>query len=109
MFHLQASFNNRKNVIPLTEQIEQFSSVKNNLTALMGVVATEKFLSKSLIFISIGSNDLFGYYHSNSSIPKEEFLSSLELAYENHLKVIDILNSSYVKHIVLCVSLTTYI
>ncbi|XP_062024821.1 GDSL esterase/lipase At5g55050-like [Rosa rugosa] len=83
-----ASFNNQKNVIPLTEQIRQFSSVKNNLMAKMGAAATEKFLSKSLIFISSGSNDLFGYYHSNSSIPKEEFLSSLVLAYENHLKTL---------------------
>ncbi|PRQ25066.1 putative SGNH hydrolase-type esterase domain-containing protein [Rosa chinensis] len=55
--------------------------------AKMGAAATEKFLSKSLIFTSSGSNDLFGYYHSNSSIPKEEFLSSLGLAYENHLKL----------------------
>ncbi|KAL6214107.1 hypothetical protein ACLB2K_013545 [Fragaria x ananassa] len=81
-----ASLNNQKNVVPLTEQIQQFSSVKNNLTALMGAAATKKFLSKSLIFISIGSNDLFRYYHSNSSTPKEKFLSSLLFAYENHLK-----------------------
>ncbi|XP_050365489.1 GDSL esterase/lipase At5g55050-like [Argentina anserina] len=82
------SFNNQKNVVPLTEQIQQFSFVKNNLTALMGAAATKKFLLKSMIFISIGSNDLFGYYHSNSSIPKEEFLSSLVLAYKNHLKTL---------------------
>ncbi|XP_004292275.1 PREDICTED: GDSL esterase/lipase At5g55050-like [Fragaria vesca subsp. vesca] len=80
------SLNNQKNVVPLTEQIQQFSSVKNSLTALMGAAATKKFLSKSLIFISIGSNDLFRYYHSNSSTPKEKFLSSLLFAYENHLK-----------------------
>ncbi|XP_062023482.1 GDSL esterase/lipase At5g37690-like [Rosa rugosa] len=83
-----ASFKNQKKVISLTEQIQQFSSVKNNLTALMGAVATEKFLKESLIFISTGSNDLFGYYHSKSSIPKEKFLSSLEVAYENHLKTL---------------------
>ncbi|KAL6214106.1 hypothetical protein ACLB2K_013544 [Fragaria x ananassa] len=83
-----ASFKDQKNVISLTEQIQQFSSVKNNLTALMGAVATEKFLKESLIFISIGSNDLFGYYHSKSSIPKEKFMCSLELAYENHLKTL---------------------
>lgn len=53
----------------------------------MGAVATEKYLSKSVFFISIGSNDIFEYYHSNSSVPKEQFLSSLVLAYENHLKV----------------------
>ncbi|KAM1006912.1 hypothetical protein COP1_003457 [Malus domestica] len=74
---------NRQNVVSLTEQIQQFATVKRNLTAIKG---GRRVTEKSLFFISTGSNDLFGYYHSNSSIPKEEFLSSLELAYENHLK-----------------------
>ncbi|KAL6214103.1 hypothetical protein ACLB2K_013541 [Fragaria x ananassa] len=77
-----------KSCIPLAEQIQQFSSVRSNLTALMGPVATETYISKSLFFISIGSNDIFEYYRSNSSIPKEQFLSSLVVAYENHLKTL---------------------
>ncbi|XP_050365488.1 GDSL esterase/lipase At5g37690-like [Argentina anserina] len=86
---LGVSFRNQqKHVISLTDQMHQFSSVKNNLTTLMGVKPTEKYLKGSLIFISIGSNDLFAYYHSKSSIPKEDFLCSLELAYENHLKTL---------------------
>ncbi|CAN6685203.1 unnamed protein product [Malus baccata var. baccata] len=72
-----------KNVVPFAEQIQQFSTVKSNLTAIKG---GRRVTERSLFFISIGSNDLFGYYHSNSSIPKKEFLSSLLLAYENHLK-----------------------
>ncbi|CAN6685202.1 unnamed protein product [Malus baccata var. baccata] len=74
---------NQKNVVSLTEQIQQFATVKRNLTAIKG---GRRVTKKSLFFISIGSNDLFEYYHSNSSIPKEEFLTSLLLAYENHLK-----------------------
>ncbi|XP_050365487.1 GDSL esterase/lipase At5g55050-like [Argentina anserina] len=77
-----------KNCIPLAEQIQQFSLVRSNLSALMGPVATETYLSKSLFFISIGSNDMFEYYSSNSSIPKEQFLSSLVATYENHLKTL---------------------
>ncbi|KAM1137093.1 hypothetical protein ACFX2B_034731 [Malus domestica] len=78
-----ASSVSQKNVVPLAEQIQQFSTVKSNLTAIKG---GRRVTERSLFFISIGSNDLFGYYHSNSSIPKEEFLTSLLLAYENHLK-----------------------
>ncbi len=77
----------QKNVIPLAEQIQQFSTVQSSLMATMGHAATEKFLSKSLVFISIGSNDIFGYYHSKSSLPKQDFMSALGLTYENHLKV----------------------
>nr|POF20317.1 gdsl esterase/lipase [Quercus suber] len=54
------------------------------------IKAMEKFLSKSLFFISIGSNDIFAYYHSNSSLSKQDFMSNLVLTYENHLK--DLLN-----------------
>lgn len=83
-----APFVKRKNVISLSEQIQQLSLVKSNLADIKGQSVTEKLISKSLFFISTGSNDLFGYYHSNSSFSKEAFLSSLELAYEKHLKVI---------------------
>ena len=43
----------QKNVIPLAEQIQQFPTVRSSLMATMGHAATEKFLSKSLFFISI--------------------------------------------------------
>lgn len=81
------SSNNQKNVVPMREQIQQFSSVRDILLDKMGSAATKKFLSKCLFFISTGSNDIFGYYHLGSSISKKEFLESLGLAYETHLKV----------------------
>lgn len=81
------SSKNQKNVVPFREQIQQFSTVRNILVDVMGSKATEKFLSKSLFFISIGSNDILGYYHSNSSASKEEFLSILGATYETHLTV----------------------
>ena len=77
----------QKNVIPLAEQIQQFPTVQSSLMATMGHAATEKFLSKSLFFISIGSNDIFGYYHSKSSLSKQDFMFTLGLTYENHLNV----------------------
>ena len=77
----------QKNVIPLAEQMQQFPTVRSSLMATMGHAATEKFLFKSLFFISIGSNDVLGYYHSKSSLPKQDFIFTLGLTYENHLKV----------------------
>ncbi|XP_050263155.1 GDSL esterase/lipase At5g03820-like [Quercus robur] len=85
-----SSSKNKKNVISLAVQILQFARVQNDLMGTMGQAAMEKFLSKSLFFISIGSNDIFAYYHSNSSLSKQDFMSNLVLTYENHLK--DLLN-----------------
>ncbi|KAF8405488.1 hypothetical protein HHK36_010395 [Tetracentron sinense] len=73
-------------VIPLGEQIQQFATVRNNLTAVMGPAATESLLSKSVFLISIGSNDIFNYYSSNGNSNKEEFLIALKSKYEDHLK-----------------------
>ncbi|XP_048336970.2 GDSL esterase/lipase At4g16230 [Ziziphus jujuba] len=80
------SSKSQKHVIPFGEQIQQFSTVREILVDAMGSKAAKKFLSKSLFFISTGSNDIFGYYYSKSSVSKEEFLGSLGATYENHLR-----------------------
>ncbi|KAK4405383.1 GDSL esterase/lipase [Sesamum angolense] len=49
----------KQTVVPLSEQITQFASVRDDFTATIGPAATEAILSKSLFFISIGSNDIF--------------------------------------------------
>ncbi|KAG8368034.1 hypothetical protein BUALT_Bualt15G0003200 [Buddleja alternifolia] len=72
-------------VVPLSQQINQFSTVKDNITALIGSEATETMLSKSLFFISIGSNDIFGYFATNTTIPKDQFISNLISTYSNHI------------------------
>ncbi|KAK3412784.1 hypothetical protein EUGRSUZ_I01477, partial [Eucalyptus grandis] len=77
-----------RKVITLSEQIMQFSTVRDTLTAVMGATETEKFLVKSLLFISIGSNDILLYHHSNSTVPKQEFIATLGSAYESHLKTL---------------------
>ncbi|KAL0422956.1 UNVERIFIED_CONTAM: GDSL esterase/lipase [Sesamum latifolium] len=72
-------------VVPLSQQISQLSTVKDNLTALIGSTATETLLSKSMFFISIGSNDIFGYFMTNSTMPRDQFISILISAYSNHI------------------------
>ena len=78
--------NQRKGVITLGKQIQQFATVQSNLTAAIGSEETEKLLSKSLFFISTGSNDILGHVLSIGSLNKEEFIKSLSDAYDNHLK-----------------------
>ncbi|KAI3447906.1 hypothetical protein Pfo_004571 [Paulownia fortunei] len=72
-------------VVPLSEQITQFTSVRDNFTAMIGPAATEALLSKSLFFISIGSNDIFEYFSRKSKMPEDEFISILISAYSQHI------------------------
>ncbi|XP_073146904.1 GDSL esterase/lipase At5g55050-like [Henckelia pumila] len=72
-------------VVPLSDQISQFSTVRDNLTALIGSDATDTLLSKSLFFISIGSNDVFGYFKTNSTMPPDQFISILVSSYSDHI------------------------
>ncbi|EOX97537.1 hypothetical protein QUC31_015641 [Theobroma cacao] len=76
----------QKNVVPMGEQVYQFSTVYNDLLAIKGPSETKNLLSKSLFFISIGSNDILGNYHSSNPMPKEQFIPNLGLVYEQHLR-----------------------
>ncbi|GMI70545.1 hypothetical protein like AT5G55050 [Hibiscus trionum] len=73
-------------VVSMGQQVYQFSMVYNELLAIKSQSETEEFLSKSLFFISVGSNDIMGNYHSNNPIPKEQFIPNLALVYEKHLR-----------------------
>lgn len=79
--------NGKKNVFTMAEQVEQFSSIYSVLVAVKGQASAEAFLSKSLFFISTGSNDIFAYYLSKSTAPKKDFLATLELLYDSYLRV----------------------
>ncbi|OVA16018.1 Lipase [Macleaya cordata] len=74
-------------VVSLGEQIEQFETVRGNLTELLGsAAATDAFLSESLFFISVGSNDIFDYFLDNTKPNMSEFMTKLSRTYEEHLK-----------------------
>ncbi|XP_027078758.1 GDSL esterase/lipase At5g33370-like [Coffea arabica] len=50
------------NVVPLGKQIEQFATVRGNMTELLGEAKTESLLANSLLYIiRVGSNDLLEY------------------------------------------------
>ncbi|XP_027075644.1 GDSL esterase/lipase At4g28780-like [Coffea arabica] len=69
------------NVVPLGKQIEQFATVRGNMTELLGEAKTESLLANSLYIISVGSNDLLEYVRydfKNKSSPS--LLSNLTFA-----------------------------
>ncbi|KAL8027902.1 hypothetical protein ABFS82_14G123800 [Erythranthe guttata] len=72
-------------VVPLSEQIAQFRSVRNNFTAMIGPSATRKLLCKSLFFISIGSNDILEYFSTKNRMPQDEYISILISTYSKHI------------------------
>ncbi|KAL4363621.1 hypothetical protein GQ457_04G023170 [Hibiscus cannabinus] len=81
---------NYKRVISLEEQIQQFSTVRSNITNMTGSDAqTDAILLKAFFLISIGSNDMFEYL-LNLTVPPSmstpEFNIALVSTYENHLK-----------------------
>ncbi|MBA0760248.1 hypothetical protein Gotri_023007 [Gossypium trilobum] len=76
----------KANVVPMGEQVYQFSMVYNDLVASKGTSEAQNFLSKSLIFISVGSNDIVGNHYSKNPIPKEQFIPNLAVVYEKHLR-----------------------
>lgn len=81
-------FQNR--VISLEEQIQQFSTVRSNITNMTGSeAATDSIISKAFFLISIGSNDIFEHLLNLTTPPMStpEFNVTLLSTYENHLKV----------------------
>ncbi|RZC45050.1 hypothetical protein C5167_038006 [Papaver somniferum] len=74
-------------VVPFDVQIIQFATVRGNFTEYSGSSRkTDTYLSKSLFFISVGSNDIFEYIHSNKNPNKEKFLTGLISTYQSQLR-----------------------
>ncbi|KAK9050195.1 hypothetical protein SSX86_030835 [Deinandra increscens subsp. villosa] len=76
------------NIVPMSEQIKQFESVCSLLTYLKGRDVARSKLAKSVIAISTGSNDIFGYFENQSTIDPPLFINSLITAYEAHINAL---------------------
>ncbi|KAL7231243.1 hypothetical protein ACSBR2_009498 [Camellia fascicularis] len=76
-----------RKVVPLGEQIQQFSTVRPNITIILGPDKADKLISNSLYLISVGGNDFFDYqrYNSTTMLP-ETFMTILLSAYATHLE-----------------------
>ena len=66
-------------------QLQYFARVVEHMYQSAGSRRTANFLSKSIFFISTGSNDMFEYSLSPSN--DRQFLLGLVASYKHHLKV----------------------
>lgn len=73
------------NIVSMSDQIKQFETVCSNLTSVKGRDAAKNILAKSMIAISIGSNDIFNYFEIRSTVDPVVFINSLMTAYECHI------------------------
>ncbi|KAG6421584.1 hypothetical protein SASPL_118141 [Salvia splendens] len=73
-------------VVPLSQQVSQFSEVRSNLTLQLGSAAADSMLSKSMFFISVGSNDIFGYFQTNSTMSKDNFIATVITTYSDQIR-----------------------
>ncbi|KAK9164635.1 hypothetical protein Syun_005537 [Stephania yunnanensis] len=75
-------------VVTLSQQIQQFQTVRSNLTQLLGEAEAESFMNKSIVAISAGSTDIAVEFVRTRAPPTPEFITSLRDAYESHLKTL---------------------
>lgn len=54
--------------LPMNKQIEYYSTLYGNIVEQMGSNEAQKHLSSSLFAVVIGSNDILGYFKSNSKL-----------------------------------------
>ncbi|PKU83750.1 GDSL esterase/lipase At5g55050 [Dendrobium catenatum] len=72
-----------------TNQIENFATVRSNMTSHLSEMQADFFLSKSIFIISTGGNDIFGYFLQNNApnaTEKEKFITTLVSTYKYHLE-----------------------
>jgi hypothetical protein len=70
--------------LPLTKQVDYFSAVCEDLKQELGSSGAQELLSKSLVAVVIGSNDILGYQNSTP----QQYADSMALALKEQLKVI---------------------
>lgn len=73
-------------VIPMSLQLEYFATVVEHMCETAGSKKTASLLSRSIFFISVGSNDMFEYSFSRSNDIK--FLLGLVASYKYYLKAL---------------------
>ncbi|KAL4645653.1 hypothetical protein ACB092_02G250000 [Castanea dentata] len=78
-------------VIPMREQVEQFATVRSNISQILGGdAAAETLIQKSLFIFSVGSNDIFDFFSppnvSHTQQELEDYMTFLMYNYQIHLK-----------------------
>ncbi|KAK1432595.1 hypothetical protein QVD17_09492 [Tagetes erecta] len=85
----ETGFKHFHKVITLEEQIEQFATVRENITELLGSPkATDDLLQSSIYIFNVGSNELIEYpFAHNTSDPEElkQYIANVTQTYAIHL------------------------
>ncbi|KAM3362965.1 GDSL esterase/lipase [Capsicum galapagoense] len=74
------------NVVSLTRQIEQFQTVRGNITEILGDVKASKLIANAFYLISVGSNDFFDQFRYNYNISAAELIFDLTDTFANQLQ-----------------------
>ncbi|CAN4083515.1 unnamed protein product [Withania somnifera] len=74
------------NVVSLTRQIEQFQTVCENITQILGDVKASKLIANAFYLISVGSNDFFDQFRYNYNISVPELITDLTDTFANQLQ-----------------------
>ncbi|XP_039133501.1 LOW QUALITY PROTEIN: GDSL esterase/lipase At5g55050-like [Dioscorea cayenensis subsp. rotundata] len=75
--------------ITMTKQIQYFSTIRSQVLRQLTNQQIDKLFSKSLFLTSSGGNDIFAYFSQNkfsNVTEKKQFISTLTMKYEDHLK-----------------------
>lgn len=78
-------------IVALSKQVEQFGTLRCNISARISEEGADNVLSRSLFLISTGGNDVFAFFSANSTPTAEQtrlFTADLVSQYKNHVKVL---------------------
>jgi len=74
----------------MTQQIEYFSDLKDEMSTRLGAARVSDLLSKSIFLISAGANDAFDFFSQNKSPDSttiQQFYEAMISTYDSHVKV----------------------
>ena len=78
-------------IVSMSKQVEQFATLRCNISARIGKEAADTVLSRSLFVISTGGNDIFAFFSANSTPTAAQmqlFTANLVSQYKNHVKAL---------------------
>ncbi|KAM0865659.1 hypothetical protein ACQ4PT_043128 [Festuca glaucescens] len=76
-------------IVAMSKQVEQFDTLRCNISARISKEAADNVLSRSLFLLSTGGNDIFAFFSANSTPTAEQkqlFTRDLVSQYKNHMK-----------------------
>lgn len=76
--------------IPLTKQVDYYTTLHGDIVEVLGSAGAQKHLSKSIFAVVIGSNDIFGYVKPDSTIRNkttpQQYVDLMALTLKSQLK-----------------------